>query len=89
MNASRLRYSILSRSSEPEMSPCNGLSLWPRISAKTLAGASAPSRADNRVGHSPFSDQRPRDVLVVQRADLFQRVRERVMSDVVQQRRGI
>ena len=33
INASRLRYSILSRSSDPEMSPWSGEALWPRMSA--------------------------------------------------------
>ena len=43
MSASRLRYSILSRSSDPETRPCRGESLVPRMSASTRSGAPAPS----------------------------------------------
>ena len=70
------------------MRPCSALSLWPRMRSNTLAGASFPRRAVSSDATPPFGDERTRDRFVVQRADLFQRVRERVVSDVVEQRRG-
>ena len=53
MNASRLRYSILSRSSDPEMRPCSALALRPRIRSKTFPGAAGPSRAESSDATAP------------------------------------
>ena len=75
----------MSRSIEPEISPCSGLSLSPRMSATIRSGASWPSSRGESSATSPLADQRARDLLVVQRADLFERVRERIVPDVVQQ----
>ena len=46
-------------------------------------------RVCQHVGHRPPEDQLVRDLLVVERADLLERVRERVVSDVVQQCSGL
>ena len=86
MNASRLRYSILSRSSEPEISPCSGLALSPRMSAMMRARGVRADRAREHRRDLAAGDQRARDLLVVQRADLLERVRERIVPHVVQQR---
>ena len=50
------------------------------------SGASAPSSRRRIVGDLAAADQRTRDLLVVQRADLLERVRERIVADVVEQR---
>ena len=71
---------------EPEISPCSGLSLSPRMSATIRSGASAPSSRRRIAATSPVADERPRDLLVVHGADLLERVRERIVADVVQQR---
>src|SRR6185503_4068764 len=48
-----------------------------------VGGELAPQRS----GDGAFGDQRPRDLLVVHGADFLERVGERIVSDVVEQRR--
>ena len=78
----------MSRSSEPEMSPCSGLSLAPRIRANTRSGASAPSSARSTSATSPPVMSGRATSSWCERADLLERVRERVVPDVVEQRGG-
>ena len=56
------------------------------MSATIRSGASAPSSRAQHLGDFALGDQRARDLLVVHRADLLERVRERVVADVVEQR---
>ena len=57
------------------------------MSASTRSGVPSPSDArQHRRRPTPCEDERRGDLLVMQRADLLERVRERIVADVVQQR---
>ena len=69
------------------MSPCSGLSLTPRISAPTApARSGAADLAAARSPSSPAVELGDAERLVVGKPGLLQRMGERVVADVVQQR---
>ena len=77
----------MSRSIDPEISPCSGLSLAPTNERDDTLRRVLAELAPQNGRNLALADERPSDLLVVQGADLFQRVRERIVPDVVQQRR--
>ena len=70
------------------MRPWSGLALRPRISSTTRSGASFADVFAKDVGDFAPGQERAGDVFMVRRADLLERVRERIVPDVVQQRGG-
>ncbi len=67
------------------MSPWSGLAATPRMSAQIRSGASRPTRSPELRGDSSFREERPGHVFVMRGADLLERVRERIVADVVQE----
>ena len=77
----------MSRSSEPEISPCSGLALSPVISAPSFAAKPAPPICSSALTELSRTELGDAERLVRGEAGLFERVGEGIVANVVQEGR--